>query len=458
MNLRQLVVAFLLAGAASCSEAPQLLGPYRCNDDLGCGDTGFVCDDGVCCNPTGEPLCRSYVLDGGTCANGNTPTPYYADFDRDGFGNENEVHYYCAPPIEDHFIAQGGDCNDTPSPSGQDVHPGALTHPGAHEQCDFQDNDCDGEIDEGLDGTAYYPDLDGDGHGAVGSEPVSFCAAPANMARDNRDCNDGDKLQSPDAIEVCNARDDDCDGAVDEDTEAGANCEVPEKMGVCARGKLRCSGGSPVCVQTVFPSLDACDGLDNNCNGQADEKPDCAGPATLTSGDVTFGAKRLSGPTLGGITSACLKDKPGTTNDISFDGSVWSGTGAASHIAWVERTSGYWDLSHPDARMKLKLSWTVTNGNNPAWAGNSQPVILFCGPRGYVRRVYDPSKPYLMVQGTGSLDQWIPTNKETDWVIPVGTNLDVLKQVERIELLIQPEYNSGVLPRFDINVQTWGFP
>ncbi len=466
MSVRLLVAAYLFAATASCYEAPPLRGPYRCNDDQSCGDNGFVCDDGVCCHPTGEPLCRSYVLDGGTCANGSIPKPYYADFDRDGYGNDNEIHYYCAPPIEDHFVERGGDCNDTPGESGEDVHPGALIHPGAHEQCDFQDNDCDGEIDEGLEKTAYYPDLDGDGYGAESADPVMYCGPPANMVRNNRDCNDGDKLQNPGAVEVCNGRDDDCDGIVDEDTEAGAACDVPGKMGICGRGTVVCTESGPVCMPTVAPErLDVCDGTDNDCDGQTDEKPDCAGPLSLSAErDVTFGAKRLN-LTLNGSSNSCVSGNPGVS--VSFDGRHWASSGSASHVAWVQRRDGaYWDLTRANTRMKIKFSWTLTNAASEPWAAHFQPVVFLCGKNGFIRLVHGTGS--LMTQPTGSLDVIIPvrgdpstTDSPTGWGVGQGSSDDVdavLKQVERIELLIQPNYNGATQPAFDINVQAWGFP
>lgn len=46
-------------------------------------------------------------------------------------------------------------------------------------------------------------------------------------------------------------------------------------LGVCATGVLRCIGGNQQCVQTVFPSIEICDGLDNNCDGAVDDGFPC---------------------------------------------------------------------------------------------------------------------------------------------------------------------------------------
>jgi hypothetical protein len=85
------IVAFFLAGCFSISS---LDGPYRCGDQPACAE-GFVCWDGVCCHPDKEPLCVGYVYEGGLCADGGTAPLYFADYDRDGFGNDLETRPYC---------------------------------------------------------------------------------------------------------------------------------------------------------------------------------------------------------------------------------------------------------------------------------------------------------------------------------------------------------------------------
>ncbi|HCH61741.1 MAG TPA: hypothetical protein DFR83_02975, partial [Deltaproteobacteria bacterium] len=99
------------------------------------------------------------------------------------------------------------DCNDTDG----------TIHPEAMEVCNEKDDNCDGEIDEGVLLT-FYADADADRYGDPGA-PVEACAAPDGTVADQTDCNDDDPEIHPDALDLCNRVDDDCDGEVDEDGE-----------------------------------------------------------------------------------------------------------------------------------------------------------------------------------------------------------------------------------------------
>ena len=82
------------------------------------------------------------------------------------------------------------------------------------EICDGIDNDCDGEIDNGLTFKVYYPDEDGDGYG-IESGAIEACSQPDGHTLNAGDCDDSDSARFPGALEMCNGIDDDCDELVD---------------------------------------------------------------------------------------------------------------------------------------------------------------------------------------------------------------------------------------------------
>jgi len=138
--------------------------------------------------------------------------------------------------------------------------------PAIAEVCDSLDNDCDTQADEGCDD-------DGDGHC-----DATMVVAPGAVCLSG-DCNDADEDINPDAQDLCDSLDNDCDGQVDEDFPLGDPCS--DGQGVCQRAGTYASCApdalSAVCNadadEGAALNLEVCNGVDDTCDGQVDE--DC---------------------------------------------------------------------------------------------------------------------------------------------------------------------------------------
>lgn len=186
----------------------------------------------------------------------STGTIYYRDFDGDGYGyDESAYTRSCGKP--EGYGEKFGDCDDNE----------AKIFPGATEVCNRRDDDCDGTTDEGLEGVLLYPDKDGDGWGRRGNvdEVRMGCGMERGWGIEGTDCDDNDTKIFPGAVEVCNLKDDNCNGRVDEG--ARADCGV----GWCRRLAPGCDGAT--CTPGK-PQKERCNLLDDDCDGEVDEDPE----------------------------------------------------------------------------------------------------------------------------------------------------------------------------------------
>ena len=86
-------------------------------------------------------------------------------------------------------------------------------YPGATELCDGLDNNCDGEIDEGV-LSIFYADADGDGFGSD-SVSIEACEVPNGYVPISSDCDDDNPAVFPGVTDNCDGIDNDCDGVID---------------------------------------------------------------------------------------------------------------------------------------------------------------------------------------------------------------------------------------------------
>ncbi|MEE2750492.1 MAG: MopE-related protein [Myxococcota bacterium] len=195
---------------------------------------------------------------------------WYADADGDGHGGSDFSQVSCEQP--DGYVDSDLDCDDLE----------ALVYPDAPESCDGLDNDCDGAVDEdAIDEGTFYIDIDGDGYGSAVFSEVA-CTASSGFADNALDCDDADSAIHPGAIEAdcSDPVDYNCDGSVgfeDSDADGYAACED-------------CDDSDPA----VSPDAsETCDGVDEDCDGEIDNDASDATTLYADSDGDGFGGQQF---------------------------------------------------------------------------------------------------------------------------------------------------------------------
>ncbi|MEO0604982.1 MAG: putative metal-binding motif-containing protein, partial [Myxococcota bacterium] len=266
---------------------------------------GYVAEGGDCndlerlVNPGATEICDTLDNDCDTRIDDDdddvdltTGRELFTDADGDGFGDSTLPVRACMQ--RDGLADNALDCDDT-----QDA-----VRPGAAEVCDGIDNDCNllaDDADPGLDPDSapeHFADTDGDGFGDPATG-VRQCTAPPDTVLNADDCDDRLDTISPNATEVCDRVDNDCDLAIDDDdpsvdlsqgsvttyadsdldgfgdlTTAEVSCAVPF-------GRTTNADDCDDTRSDVFPDApEFCDGVRNDCRVGGGEEP---GLATLTT-------------------------------------------------------------------------------------------------------------------------------------------------------------------------------
>ena len=172
----------------------------------------------------------------------------------------------------------------------------------------------------GCSGSKFYHDYDNDGVGAESEGYSIACTAPPYYSAEKGDCNDNDSKISPGNPEICDAKDNNCDGQIDEGFAVTSYCTDADGDGHGVLGKASVMGcgvskGFGVCDDDCNDNdpnmhagaLEICNNKDDNCNQRVDEN------ARVVCG-VGWCAKYGEG-----CTSNCTPGEPRTEECNDFD-------------------------------------------------------------------------------------------------------------------------------------------
>jgi hypothetical protein len=263
----------------------------------------------------------------------------------------------------------GDDSGDSDDPDG-DGYTGDddcdeendAAHVGAVERCDGFDNNCDGNIDEGL-ANPWYTDADGDGFGDSATSQMGCFPTEDHSTSIDGDCDDSDPRVHPAGTEVCDGLDNDCNGQVDDpsmfdydtyfaDTDGDTYGDPGNTTEACSQplgyveNDIDCDDADdsvyPGAAEDGGTGTGGADGIDNDCDGAIDDN--------LRYGTGADGAVSISDGTFADIGGACSEVWSITADQIVVsDASAFGPGDRAMVLALQGRTTetehvGRWTL------------------------------------------------------------------------------------------------------------------
>ena len=208
--------------------------------------------NGICAN--GNWVCEKDKRVCKVPSQGSTEVCNGKDDDCDGLvDNIAELGKACSDPLQNGVCAEGKwSCSNNQKRC-------LTTNKPTTEVCDGKDNDCDGSVDN-VKGSCQVP----------GKQGVCQAGVKACDSKQQSVC----RQTVLGYTEICNEKDDDCNGFIDDIKDLGKACQDPLRFGVCKPGILTCQKGKLVCLQQVQPSKEVCNGKDDDCDGVVD--PGCS--------------------------------------------------------------------------------------------------------------------------------------------------------------------------------------